>query len=134
MENKFNKEEIKEQLKDKFDSFKNYTDDDLKKVLDNESKINKILKNPELIKFVEDVKLYFRMLRDIVTGKYKKIPFGTIATIVCTLLYVLNPQDIIPDYIPVIGYIDDAFIIRMSLRFTQFDVQKYKEEMGQKVA
>ena len=134
MENKFNKEDIKEQLKEKFDSFNNFTEDDLKKVLDNESKINKILKNPELIKFVEDVKLYFKMLRDIVTRKYKKIPFGTVAAIVCTLLYILNPLDIIPDYIPGIGYIDDAFIMSLSLHFTKFDVQKYREEKGLEAA
>ena len=100
--------------------------------MENESKINKIMKNPQLIKFLGDVKLYFRMLRDIVTRKYRKIPFGTIAVIVCTLLYILNPQDLIPDYIPGIGYIDDAFIMSLSLLFTKFDLEKYKEEMEPK--
>ena len=125
----------KEKLEQKFKSFSNYTEDDFQKVMENEKKIYNIMKNPKLVEYWEDVKLYFRMLRDIVTRKYRKIPFGTIAVIVCTLLYILNPQDIIPDYIVGIGYIDDAFILSMSLLFTKMDVQKYidfkvKEEKG----
>ena len=38
---------------------------------------------------------------------YKKIPFGTIAAVVASLLYFVSPIDVIPDFIPVIGYIDD---------------------------
>lgn len=117
----------KEKLEQKFKSFSNYTEDDFQKVMENEKKIYNIMKNPKLVEYWEDVKLYFRMLRDIVTRKYRKIPFGTIAVIVCTLLYILNPQDIIPDYIVGIGYIDDAFILSMSLLFTKIDVQKYKD-------
>lgn len=117
----------KEKLEQKFKSFSNYTEDDFQKVMENEKKIYNIMKNPKLVEYWEDVKLYFRMLRDIVTRKYRKIPFGTIAVIVCTLLYILNPQDIIPDYIVGIGYIDDAFILSMSLLFTKMDVQKYKD-------
>ena len=117
----------KEKLEQKFKSFSNYTEDDFQKVMENEKKIYNIMKNPKLVEYWEDVKLYFRMLRDIVTRKYRKIPFGTIAVIVCTLLYILNPQDIIPDYIVGIGYIDDAFILSMSLLFTKLDVQKYKD-------
>lgn len=117
----------KEKLEQKFKSFSNYTEEDFQKVMENEKKIYNIMKNPKLVEYWEDVKLYFRMLRDIVTRKYRKIPFGTIAVIVCTLLYILNPQDIIPDYIVGIGYIDDAFILSMSLLFTKMDVQKYKD-------
>lgn len=116
----------KDLLEKKFKSFKSYTKEDLQKVMDNEEKINKIMQNPKLVEYWEDVKLYFRMLRDIVTRKYRKVPFGTVAAIVCTLLYIVNPQDIIPDYIVGVGYIDDAFILSLSLVFTKFDVEKYR--------
>jgi len=45
----------------------------------------------------------------------KKIPFRTIAAIVAGLLYVLNLLDLIPDFIPLVGQIDDAAVIAACL-------------------
>ena len=95
----FNQKDIDE----KFNSFTSYTDADAEKVMENQEKIEKIASNGTLSKFLDDIKLYFKMLGDIFTGKYKKIPVGTIAAIVGTLLYVLSPVDLIPDFILVIG-------------------------------
>ena len=33
------------------------------------------------------------------------------------LLYLLSPIDLVPDFIPVIGYADDAIIVALALRF-----------------
>lgn len=120
----FNQKDIDE----KFNSFTSYTDADAEKVMENQEKIEKIASNGTLSKFFDDIKLYFKMLGDIFTGKYKKIPVGTIAAIVGTLLYVLSPVDLIPDFIPVIGYLDDAAILAACLNFTRFDVEEYKKE------
>lgn len=120
----FNQNDIDE----KFNSFTSYTDADAEKVMENQEKIEKIASNGTLSKFLDDIKLYFKMLGDIFTGKYKKIPVGTIAAIVGTLLYVLSPVDLIPDFIPVIGYLDDAAILAACLNFTRFDVEEYKKE------
>ena len=68
------------------------------------------------------------MLGDVFTGKYKKVPVGTIAAIVGTLLYVLSPIDLIPDFIPVIGYLDDAAMLALCLNFTKYDVEEYKKD------
>lgn len=48
------------------------------------------------------------MLKDFATRKYTEIPMGTILAIVGTLVYILNPFDLIPDFIPAFGYLDDA--------------------------
>ena len=120
----FNQKDIDE----KFESFTSYSEDDAQKVMDNQEKIERIATNPTLHKYLNDVKLYFQMLGDIFTGKYKKVPFGTIAAIVGTLLYVLSPVDLIPDVIPVVGYLDDAAILAACLNFTRFDVEEYKKE------
>lgn len=114
-------------IDDKFNSFTSYTEEDAQKVMANQEKIEKIVSNDTLHKYLNDVKLYFKMLGDIFTGKYKKVPVGTIAAIVGTLIYVLSPVDLIPDFIPVIGYLDDAAILAACLNFTRFDVEEYKK-------
>lgn len=115
-------------IDEKFESFTSYFEDDAQEVMDNQGKIEMIAANPTLHKYLNDVKLYFQMLGDIFTGKYKKVPFGTIAAIVGTLLYVLSPVDLIPDVIPVVGYLDDAAILAACLNFTRFDVEEYKKD------
>lgn len=122
------KEFNQKNIDEKFNSFISYTDADAEKVMENQEKIEKIASNGTLSKFLDDIKLYFKMLGDIFTGKYKKIPVGTIAAIVGTLLYVLSPVDLIPDFVPVIGYLDDAAILAACLNFTRFDVEEYKKE------
>lgn len=121
--NEFNQKDIN----DKFESFTSYSDEEAKKVMQNQDKIEKIASNDILHKYLNDVKLYFKMLGDIFTGKYKKIPVGSIAAIVCTLLYVLSPVDLIPDFVPVVGYLDDATILAACINFTRFDVEEYKK-------
>ena len=119
----FNQKDIDE----KFESFDSYTEEDAQKVMDNQEKIEKIASNDTLHKYLADIRLYFQMLGDVFTGKYKKVPVGTIAAIVGTLLYVLSPIDFIPDFIPVVGYLDDAAMLALCLNFTRFDVEEYKK-------
>lgn len=116
-----------QKLNNKFNSFKNgFTQDDVEKVMNNMGKIEQIMQNETLLKFVEDVKLYFQMLGDIISGKYKKVPAGTVAAIIGTLLYVLSPVDFIPDFLPG-GFVDDAAILALCLNFTKLDIEEYKK-------
>lgn len=124
-------ENMEEKVGEKFDPFDSYTEDDAHKVMDNQEKIEKIASNETLHKYLNDIKLYFQMLGDVFTGKYKKIPVGTIAAIVGTLLYVLSPIDFIPDFMPVVGYLDDAAMLAVCLNFTRFDVEEYKKSRKQ---
>ena len=131
----FNQKDIDENMEEKvggkLESFDSYTEDDAQKVMDNQEKIEKIASNETLHKYLNDIKLYFQMLGDIFTGKYKKVPVGTIAAIVGTLLYVLSPIDFIPDFIPGVGYLDDAAMLAVCLNFTRFDVEEYKKSRKQ---
>lgn len=92
------------------------------------------MKNQTLSKYLDDVTLYFQMLKDFFSGRYKNIPIGSIATIIGTLLYVLSPIDLIPDVLPG-GFFDDLGILIACLNFTKFDVDEYiksKDENQQK--
>jgi len=116
----------------KFDSFKDkeYSEDDIQKVFDNEREIMRKMDNSSLKEFIEDVKLFFCMLKDFFTKEYTDVPVGTIVAIVCALLYVLSPIDLIPDFLPVIGYLDDAGVVTLCVKSVKVDLEKYKEFKG----
>ncbi|MBT8318502.1 MAG: DUF1232 domain-containing protein, partial [Gramella sp.] len=65
------------------------------------------------------------MLKDYRKGVYTKVPWFTIATIAFAFLYILNPLDIIPDFIPGLGYIDDLGVLTFGLRFIESDLHNY---------
>jgi len=104
------------------------TPKDVEKVLNKSEEIRRQFESEgPLAKFVDDCKLLIVAVKDYWHGKYKRIPYWTIAAIVVALLYVLNPFDLIPDFIPVFGQIDDAAVVAACLLLVRQDLQKYKK-------
>ena len=44
-------------------------------------------------------------------GEYRQVPVKLIASLVFAIGYVVCPVDLIPDYIPVVGFVDDAAVV-----------------------
>jgi uncharacterized membrane protein YkvA (DUF1232 family) len=44
---------------------------------------------------------------------------ATLLIIIAAVIYVVNPLDLIPDWVPGIGFLDDAFIVAFAVRRTQ---------------
>ncbi|MBN1473549.1 MAG: DUF1232 domain-containing protein [Syntrophaceae bacterium] len=122
---KFSEQQAEEKLNR---DAKAVTEYDLKKVVDKREEIEEKFKsNGSLGRFVADLKLLFSIIQDYLKGEYRKVPFWTIAAIVAALLYVLNPFDLIPDFIPGVGFVDDALIIGACLALIEKDLQIYKD-------
>ena len=104
----------------------NIEEDDVEVVLNNEENIDKKFSgNNSLSKYVELGRIMISMLKDVKNGSYTNIPWFTIATIVMAFLYILNPMDIVPDFIPGIGYIDDVAILTMGVGWIESDLHRY---------
>lgn len=107
---------------------KSITEADLKKVLDKREEIEQKFKaNGPLGRFIVDLKLLFSIVADYISGEYREIPWWSLASIVAALLYVLSPIDLIPDFIPVVGYLDDAAVVAICLHLVEQDLLTYKE-------
>ena len=104
------------------------TEEDVDKILAKSEEIRKRFETGgPLGKFVDDFKLLFAVVRDYAKGRYRKIPFWTVAAIVAGFLYVLNPLDLIPDFIPFFGQVDDAAVIAACLLLIRQDLHRYKK-------
>lgn len=86
---------------------------------------DKITESGTLKKYWQISRYMFIMLNDYRRGAYRDAPWLTISALIFSLLYVLNPLDLIPDFIPVIGYLDDVTVFALGLNFVQKDLRKY---------
>ncbi|WP_026489939.1 YkvA family protein [Butyrivibrio sp. XBB1001] len=67
------------------------------------------------------------LVKSYVQKEYTDIPIGSVIAIVSALIYFVSPIDLIPDNVPVIGYIDDMTVITVCLKMVQSDIDEYLE-------
>jgi len=80
-----------------------------------------------LYRLFKNFNLLVSLIKDYWTGKYRKIPFKSVTAVILALLYVINPFDLIPDYILGFGQIDDALIFLFCLYYIEKDLHRYME-------
>ena len=101
--------------------------DSIKIILGKEDKLkDQLEKEKGLESYAKDLLLLMSLVKDYYKGNYRNIPYKTISAAVVGLLYVINPIDIIPDFIPFIGHIDDVLVLRFCLKLVEKDLAKYK--------
>ncbi len=89
--------------------------------------LNKAKKMPVLGTVVDDIVTMVEMVDAYVKKEYTAIPPATIVYVVAALIYVLTPVDLIPDFIPVLGYADDIAVILLVRLGLEKDMAKFRE-------
>lgn len=66
----------------------------------------------------------WQMLRDVFAGYYR---MSLLSYIICTagIIYILFPFDLLPDYIPILGWTDDALVFYLMIRRLMAESQRY---------
>ena len=67
-----------------------------------------------------------RMVRSYISGEYRDIPTSTIVSGLAVLLYVLSPIDLVPDFIPVLGFLDDLSLVSWFVGKFHGEITKFR--------
>src|SRR3990172_4779298 len=64
----------------------------------------------------DDLQTLFRLVKSWRNGQYAAVPWPTIIFAIAGIVYFVNPFDIVSDFIPGAGYLDDATVIGFVLK------------------
>jgi len=81
----------------------------------------------QLTNLWQDLMALYRMLRAWTKGDYRTMPWKTIVWALAAVVYFMNPLDMVPDFIPGIGYLDDAVVLGFVMNSIRKDVSKFLE-------
>ena len=69
----------------------------------------------------------FRLIKASMSGEYTGVPGTTVAAAVAVLVYFLSPIDLIPDFIPVLGLLDDVALVAWFSTTLKGEMDKFHE-------
>jgi len=76
-------------------------------------------------------------LEDILTAHYcafdRHTPVHVKAVLVGALVYFVMPDDLVPDYLPIIGYADDAAVLGMAIKFMSSHIKPEHREAARRM-
>lgn len=79
-------------------------------------KLKPLAEIPLIGETIGDVQDLIAMLDDYYHGRYRKLPATVILGTAAIAAYLVSPIDLIPDNVPILGFIDDAFIINIIIQ------------------
>lgn len=106
---------------------KGITEADLDAIVERADAIEKRFRSGgPLRRLFENGRLLLELVLDVRRGRYREAPVWTLSAVGVALLYVLNPLDLIPDTLPLLGLVDDAAVVSACLSLVEQDLRTYR--------
>lgn len=80
--------------------------------------------------FRHQAQLALDCVLDHLTGRCQQIPYYTVVLLGAALLYFTDEVDMIPDFLPNIGTLDDAILMALAFELGASGLQRYAEATG----
>ncbi len=127
MDKEFTDEQLKEQLEKRATQAEELLKDEDKMERFLERFERKLKKVPAVGNKLSNLPVLVSLIRAYVKKDYRDLPIGSIIAIVGALIYFVSLIDILPDPIPIFGYVDDVAVFGFVLKMVEDDVTEYKE-------
>lgn len=75
----------------------------------------------------ETMQTLFRLIKMSISGEYTGMPASTVVAAVAVTIYFLFPIDLIPDFIPVLGMLDDVALVAWFSTSIKEELDKFVE-------
>lgn len=85
------------------------------------------LSGSNIAAFRDQLGVVTRLLKAYASGEYRQLPWKTLISIVAVLLYFVNPLDIIPDLLPIVGFADDIALVGWLFSSLGSDIEKFRQ-------
>lgn len=85
------------------------------------------LSGKNIAAFREQLSLVTRMLKAYGTGDYRQLPWKTAIRMIAVLIYFVSPIDILPDFLPVLGFTDDIALMLWLFSGLKDDIEKFRQ-------
>ena len=82
--------------------------------------------NKQINELMEHVQLFLRMIKKSLSGEYNAFSNKTLFSLVFGLLYFVTPMDVVPDFIPLLGFSDDLSIVYFIIKNFKSDIEAFK--------
>lgn len=73
----------------------------------------------------EKLNVFSRMASAYASGRYRDVPWKTVMIILAAIIYFLNPLDLIPDFIPLMGLTDDFGVLVWVYNSVSTEIDKF---------
>lgn len=123
----FTDEQLSEQISKNSEVAENLLNDEDRMERFLERLEDKLQQVPIVGKKLSNIPVLVSLVRSYVQKDYRDIPIGSIIAIVSALIYFVSPIDLLPDGIPVIGYVDDVAVFAFVWKMVESDVEEYKK-------
>lgn len=91
------------------------------------NRFKEFFNNNSLEEIKDNMKEAFNYVSDVFSGRYKDYSMTALITLVAGMVYVVSPIDIIPDFIPVVGFTDDITVFLFVLKSVNDELERYRK-------
>jgi uncharacterized membrane protein YkvA (DUF1232 family) len=88
-------------------------------------KVHQLIDSPAVLVIRGHLDVFIRMLSAYAKGSYKGLSNRSLGLLVLGLVYFALPLDLVPDFIPFVGYVDDLSVLLGICKSVQADIDQF---------
>jgi uncharacterized membrane protein YkvA (DUF1232 family) len=107
--------------------------DDVERLMESEPQLRRRAREAgggELAAFARELDLSLDLLRDHIDGECSQIPYHTVSTVAAAVLYAASEIDLVPDFLPRVGQLDDAAVMAVAHEVAAAGLERYQRWKG----